>query len=181
MLCPCTFQQETISSLLHPCLNFGMPCLAYQLQARCIRSMLAFPVSAGFAYSRLWHFTRLFYEHSDCSASMMLHIPGSQLLHIWQTCQALLNHLHRYPQVKRAIGWLRVRDRERELQVESKLAACLILKEMAQNSPAVFNVHVKGFIDVIWNSLRHPSREIREAAVQALSVRLSSSPISICL
>lgn len=75
------------------------------------------------------------------------------------------------PQVKRAIGWLRVRDRERELQVESKLAACLILKEMAQNSPAVFNVHVKGFIDVIWNSLRHPSREIREAAVQALSVR----------
>ena len=76
--------------------------------------------------------------------------------------------------MKRAIGWLRVRDRERELQVESKLAACLILKEMAQNSPAVFNVHVKGFIDVIWNSLRHPSREIREAAVQALSVSLIS-------
>lgn len=73
-------------------------------------------------------------------------------------------------QVKRAIKWLRVR--EKELQVESKLAACLILKQMAQNSPAVFNVHVKGFIDVIWNALRHPSREIRESAVEALSVRL---------
>ena len=43
---------------------------------------------------------------------------------------------------------------------------------MAQNSPAVFNVHVKGFIDVIWNALRHPSREIRESAVEALSVGL---------
>ena len=42
---------------------------------------------------------------------------------------------------------------------------------MAQNSPAVFNVHVRGFIDVIWNALRFHNREIRESAVEALSVR----------
>ena len=74
-------------------------------------------------------------------------------------------------QVKRAIGWLRVRDKDKETAEHTKYAATLILKHMAQNSPAVFNVHVKSFIDVIWNALRSPNREIRESAVESLSVR----------
>ncbi len=81
--------------------------------------------------------------------------------------------------MKRAIGWLRVRDRDKEAAEHSKYAATLILKHMAQNSPAVFNVHVKGFIDVIWNALRSPNREIRESAVESLSVSLICPPFHV--
>ena len=73
--------------------------------------------------------------------------------------------------MKHAISWLRARDKDKEAPEHTKYAATLILKQMAQNSPAVFNVHVRGFIDVIWNALRFHNREIRESAVEALSVR----------
>ena len=47
----------------------------------------------------------------------------------------------------------------------------LILRQMALNAPAVFNVHVRAFIDVIWTGLRDPKLHIRESAVDALRVR----------
>ena len=50
----------------------------------------------------------------------------------------------------------------------------LILRQMALNAPAVFNVHVRAFIDVIWTGLRDPKLHIRESAVDALRVRCSS-------
>ena len=140
-----------------------------------MRCMIAFPMPAG---SLPYSFTAILMAYHLACRSQCKHdttFKWNPVCKRWQMTPILLKHLHQCLQVKRAIGWLRVRDRERELQVESKLAACLILKEMAQNSPAVFNVHVKGFIDVIWNSLRHPSREIREAAVQALSVSLQTN------
>ncbi len=47
-----------------------------------------------------------------------------------------------------------------------RLAALHLLREMAEQSPAVFNVHVKSFIDGIWHPLRDPKPAMREAAVQ---------------
>lgn len=52
-----------------------------------------------------------------------------------------------------------------------RYAAALILKEMAKNAPAVFNVFVRPFIDVIWAGLRDQKHLVREAAKDALMVR----------
>ena len=44
----------------------------------------------------------------------------------------------------------------------------LLLREMAENAPAVFNTHVRSFIEQIWSALRDPKRVVREAACLAL-------------
>lgn len=51
-----------------------------------------------------------------------------------------------------------------------RYAAALILKEMAKNAPAVFNVFVRPFIDVIWAGLRDQKHIVREASKDALMV-----------
>ncbi|XP_078434846.1 target of rapamycin [Wolffia australiana] len=66
-------------------------------------------------------------------------------------------------QVKTALGWLhgdRIEHR--------RFAACLILKEMAENASTVFNVHVPEFVHAIWVALRDPKLFVRERAVEAL-------------
>ncbi|GER42126.1 serine/threonine protein kinase mTOR [Striga asiatica] len=65
--------------------------------------------------------------------------------------------------VKIALDWLggeRIEYR--------RLAAVLILKEMAENASTVFNVHVPEFVEAIWVALRDPKLNIRERAVEAL-------------
>ena len=52
-----------------------------------------------------------------------------------------------------------------------RYAAVLILREMAENAPAVFNVHVRSFIEIIWAGLRDPKVLVREASVAALKVK----------
>ena len=69
--------------------------------------------------------------------------------------------------MRRAIEWLGPGERP-EAQ---RYAAVLILRQMAENAPAVFNVHVRAFIDVVWNALRHPKLAVRQVAVKALRVR----------
>ena len=49
----------------------------------------------------------------------------------------------------------------------------LVLREMADNAPAVFNVHVSAFIKHVWAGLRDPKLINREASVAALRVRIS--------
>lgn len=57
-------------------------------------------------------------------------------------------------------------------QESSRLAGVMVLQELAIAAPAVFNVHVRSFIEVIWNPLRDPKQHIREAAVSALRASL---------
>ncbi|MCO5588585.1 hypothetical protein L7F22_042542 [Adiantum nelumboides] len=65
--------------------------------------------------------------------------------------------------VKHALRWLR------EERVESRrFAAVLILKEMAENAPTMFNVHVPEFVDAVWVALRDQKLHVRERAVEAL-------------
>jgi FKBP12-rapamycin complex-associated protein len=52
-----------------------------------------------------------------------------------------------------------------------RYAAVLVCRELASEAPAVFNVHVKAFLDGIWGGLRDPKLHVREASVQALEVR----------
>lgn len=63
------------------------------------------------------------------------------------------------------MDWL---SRERNEQL--RYAAVLILRQMAANAPAVFNVFVRQFIDVIWAGLRDSKLLVREAATDALRV-----------
>ncbi|GAB2218008.1 hypothetical protein Droror1_Dr00001223 [Drosera rotundifolia] len=66
-------------------------------------------------------------------------------------------------QITNALEWLRG-DRVEHHQ----LAAVLILKEMAENAPTVFNVHVPAFVESIWFALRDPALDVRERAAEAL-------------
>ena len=72
-------------------------------------------------------------------------------------------------QVRRSIIWLK-----EERSDHLRYAAALLLRQMAENAPAVFNVHVRSFIDVIWSGLRDGKQYVREASVDALR---ASSPL----
>ncbi|GAX78992.1 hypothetical protein CEUSTIGMA_g6432.t1 [Chlamydomonas eustigma] len=72
-------------------------------------------------------------------------------------------------EVRRSVMWLDPRVEPSEMR---RLAALHLLREMAEQNPAVFNIHVKSFIDGIWHPLRDPKPNMREAAVQALKACL---------
>lgn len=76
--------------------------------------------------------------------------------------------------MRRAISWLDPRVEPSEAR---RFAAALLLRQMAEQAPAVFNVHVKAFIDHIWPALRDSKPHIREAAVSALKV---TTPPTTC-
>ena len=75
--------------------------------------------------------------------------------------------------MRRSLDWLRG-----ESQGNRRYAAVLILREMAENAPAVFNVHVQSFIEIIWAGLRDVKVIVREASVSALRVRQLPFPHS---
>ena len=52
-----------------------------------------------------------------------------------------------------------------------RYAAVLLLREMAEAAPAVFNVHVRTFIEAIFNGLHEDKLIVREGSVAALRVR----------
>lgn len=66
-------------------------------------------------------------------------------------------------QVKRGLQWLAGPRQE-----HARLAGVIVLQELANAAPAVFNVHVRSFIEVIWNPLRDPKPSVRITAVEAL-------------
>lgn len=72
-------------------------------------------------------------------------------------------------QVREALPWLNSRLEPSEYR---RYAAVLVCREMASEAPAVFNVHVKAFLDGIWGGLRDQKLHVREASVQALEVGL---------
>lgn len=71
--------------------------------------------------------------------------------------------------MRRAIDWLYGRGDTGSVE-HRRHAAVLVLRELAEQAPAVFNVHVKSFIDAIWNGLRDTRLHVREGAVAALNV-----------
>ena len=73
-------------------------------------------------------------------------------------------------QVKRSLEWL-----HGESTGNKRYAAVLILRQMAENAPAVFNVHVRSFIEIVWAGLRDSKVLVREASVAALRVSCLAS------
>lgn len=62
-----------------------------------------------------------------------------------------------------------------------RYAAVLLLREMAEAAPAVFNVHVRTFIDAIFNGLFEDKLIVREGSVAALRVSFPFFLFGHCL
>jgi FKBP12-rapamycin complex-associated protein len=71
-------------------------------------------------------------------------------------------------EVKRALEWLQ--DAKHESR---RYAAVLVLKELAENAPTLFYVHVASFFDLVWSALHDNNVSIREGAVDALHAALA--------
>lgn len=68
------------------------------------------------------------------------------------------------------LGHVQIEKALAELENGNPPVALLVLKEMADNVPAVFNLHVRQFLTAVLPALSHQDKEIRLAAVQALRV-----------
>lgn len=67
-------------------------------------------------------------------------------------------------EVKRALEWI--------TSERSVLAAVLIIKELAQNAPTIFYIHVFSFFDKVWYGLRDPRIQVRDITGEALRASL---------
>lgn len=94
-------------------------------------------------------------EHAALTLGRLVRIGGASISDVVED------------QVKRGLHWLASPRQE-----HARLAGVIILQELANASPAIFNVHVRSFIEVIWNPLRDPRQNIRDAAVSALKACL---------
>jgi FKBP12-rapamycin complex-associated protein len=59
-----------------------------------------------------------------------------------------------------SIRWLLPRA-QGDRSEQRRYAAVLVLKEVAENAPTSFNVHVGAFLDRIWVALRDPKVRLR--------------------
>ncbi|KAI3435635.1 hypothetical protein D9Q98_001694 [Chlorella vulgaris] len=110
---------------------------------------------------------------SDLVKALMEVFQATTEVHTMQAAAATLGNLVKAggalmadvveEQVRRGIQWLAAPRQE-----HLRLAGVLLLRELAEHAPAIFNVHVRAFIEVIWNPLRDPRQHVREAAVAAL-------------
>eukprot|EP00882_Tetradesmus_deserticola_P018605 GHRQ01019983.1.p1 GENE.GHRQ01019983.1~~GHRQ01019983.1.p1 ORF type:complete len:439 (+),score=205.09 GHRQ01019983.1:451-1767(+) len=104
---------------------------------------------------------RLFEE---CEDMQLLECAAQALGHLVRhSGQSMSDIVER--QVREALPWLNSRIEPSEFR---RYAAVLVCRELASEAPAVFNVHVKAFLDGIWGGLRDPKLHVREASVQAL-------------
>lgn len=114
---------------------------------------------------RFANYLRMVFQQSgDHSDNQLLKSASKALGHLARAGGTLAADIVEF-EVKRALEWLEV-DRSEQ----RRLAAVLVLKELADNTPTLFNVYVDTFLDHdhIWVSLRDPKLAIREAAIEAL-------------
>ena len=72
-------------------------------------------------------------------------------------------------EMKKALVWLSPKE---QLDESRRMAAVLILKELAINAPSLFYVHVSTFFDLIWTALKDSKLAIRAGAAEALGAAL---------
>ncbi|KAF4129064.1 FATC domain-containing protein [Phytophthora infestans] len=81
-------------------------------------------------------------------------------------------------EAKRAFEWLQESQpgthaaRNEALVSQRRLAACFVLRELAQAAPTLFHVNLTTFFQSIWGAVRDQKVEIREAATSALAACL---------
>ena len=79
-------------------------------------------------------------------------------------------HWHRPYRARRVMVWRGQIAGKRCVALSCKLSrrGSNVRAYRADSCPAVFNVHVRQFVDLIWSGLRDPKLDIRSAAVAAL-------------
>ncbi|KAL7994292.1 putative serine/threonine-protein kinase ATM [Plasmopara halstedii] len=81
-------------------------------------------------------------------------------------------------EAKRAFEWLQDTQlgshivRNEAVVSQRRLAACFVLRELAQAAPTLFHVNLTTFFQSIWGAIRDQKVEIREAATSALAACL---------
>jgi FKBP12-rapamycin complex-associated protein len=112
--------------------------------------------------TRFANYLRIGLQSNDITVMVM----ASKAL--WRLAQAsgTLTAVFVESEVKRALEWLQDAPSRRH-------AAVLVLKELAENAPTLFYVHVVAFFDLVWAALNDNSLHTREAAVEALRAALA--------
>ncbi|KAL9244759.1 hypothetical protein vseg_018491 [Gypsophila vaccaria] len=120
-------------------------------------------VSLGESASRVSRFSNYIRAVFESKREREILVLASRVLGHLARCGGAMTADEVEHQIRTALDWLRGEQAEYR-----RLAAVLILKEMAENASTVFNVHVPEFVDAIWVALRDPSLDVRERAVEAL-------------
>lgn len=108
---------------------------------------------------RFAHYLRMVFQHSgDQTEIALLRMCAKALGHLARAGETIAADIVEF-EVKRALEWL---DGDR------RLAAVLVLQELAENTPALFHVYVDPFLEHIWVAVRDPKATTREAAVDAM-------------
>lgn len=115
-------------------------------------------------FTRFANYIRMVFQQSnDHSDGSLLKMASKALGHLARAGGTLAADIVEF-EVKRALEWL-----EGDRSEQRRLAAVLVLKELAFNTPALFNVYVDTFLERIWETIRDPKTNIRIAAVEALT------------
>ena len=128
---------------------------------------------------RFANYLRIILQRSlDKISVAILELAATELGHLARCGGALTNDLVEF-EVKRALEWLQSRKHETR-----RLAAVLVLKELAVNAPVLFFTHVAQFFEHIRKALHDADAYTREAATKALRACLSliskrESPLSV--
>ena len=111
-------------------------------------------------------FRILFQQSPSHSDPIVLEMAAKSLGHVARLGNTLTTDIVEF-QVKQAFEWLSSDQHEKR-----HLAAVLILKELAANTPILFHVYMPTFLDHIWVAIHSPRLEIRESGISALRVCL---------
>jgi FKBP12-rapamycin complex-associated protein len=95
-------------------------------------------------------FRILFQQSTSHSDPIVLAMASKALGHLARAGGALTVEFVEF-QIKQSLEWLQVDRNERR-----HLAAVLVLRELAQNTPTLFNVYVDDFLEHIWCVNTHP-------------------------
>jgi FKBP12-rapamycin complex-associated protein len=118
--------------------------------------------------NKLAHFNTLLRIALQCADAAVLSAASRALGHLAR-CGGVQCSDNVETDVKRALEWLSAAG----ATDNRKLAATLILKELAQNAPVVFYISVPAFVGSVWVALRDKSPQVRAEAHAALDACLT--------
>ena len=101
----------------------------------------------------------LLQQHVD---PVVLELAARTLGHLARAGESLTVEIVEF-EVKQSLEWLQSHRSEHR-----RLAAVMVLKELAESTPTLFNVYVSQFLDHIWAAVRDSKVTIRLKAVEAL-------------
>jgi len=104
----------------------------------------------------------VFQQAGDSTDHLLLKTASKALGHLTRNGGTLAAETVEF-ELRRSLEWL-----EGDRSESRRYAAVLVLKELAENSPGLFNTYIGTFLDHIWATIRDAKLPIREASIEAL-------------